>query len=263
MIKNSRHNKLGIKQTIQIHWMDRVLHFLLAGMSESEIRNDLNVYLATQKQSGGVGKRGDKTYGIAIGILASWFSPSRELNEFRNAALKIAITLPKGMILPLHWSVISATYPFWFNIAWQVGRLLSLQELITQSQVFNRIKEQYGDRESVVRNSRYAVRSFVAWKVLKDTDARGCYKVGKITNIENRELAVLMLESALHATNEGKGTLSSLMNHPAFFPFQMPSLTAEFISHNSDRIEVVRHNIDDTLLVLKVNTERQQTKIKY
>ncbi|MEI7993268.1 MAG: hypothetical protein WCH01_00055 [Methylococcaceae bacterium] len=53
---SKRHQKLGIKQTIQRHWMDRVVQMLLAGMSEKEIRNDLDDYLSTQKQSGGTGE---------------------------------------------------------------------------------------------------------------------------------------------------------------------------------------------------------------
>ena len=57
-----RHGKLGIKQTIQPHWMDRVVQLMLAGMSEAEIRNELDEFLKTQKQSGGTGKRGEKTY---------------------------------------------------------------------------------------------------------------------------------------------------------------------------------------------------------
>ena len=66
---SKRHQKLGIKQTVQRHWMDRVVQMLLAGMSEKEIRVDLNDYLSTQKQSGGIGERGKDTYGMAISLL--------------------------------------------------------------------------------------------------------------------------------------------------------------------------------------------------
>ena len=40
--------------------MDRVLQMLLAGMSEADIRQDLDSYLSSQKQSGGIGERGEK-----------------------------------------------------------------------------------------------------------------------------------------------------------------------------------------------------------
>ena len=245
-----RHHKLGIKQTIQRQWMDRVLRSLLAGMSEVEIRDDLDKYLATQKQSGGIGERGEKTYGMAIGILASWFSPPKELIGFRNAAFSLAQSQSETMWLPFHWAVISATYPFWFNAAMQVGRLLNLQDQITQNQIFNRLKEQYGDRETVARNARYAVRSFVAWGVLNDTAIKGCYGRGRIMSIHDQSLTVLMLEAALHAIPEGKGTLIQICNHPAFFPFRFSLINAEFVTRHSNRIDVVRHGADDGLLIL-------------
>ena len=249
---SKRHEKLGIKQTIQKEWMDRALRMVLAGMTEKEIRDDLDRYLSTQKQSGGVGERGQKTYGMAIGILASWFAPEKELVQFRDEALSIARNLPEDEWLALHWAVISASYPFWFNVAKQVGRLLNLQDSVTQGQIFNRIKEQYGDRESVARNARYTVRSFVAWGAIIDTDTKGCYEKSAPINIVDPDLAILLLESALFAIPESKSTLGMLLNNPSFFLFQLPRLTGDFISQRSDHIEVVRYGLDEELLKLKV-----------
>ncbi len=246
-----RHEKIGIKQTIQKHWMDRTVQMMLAGMSEKEIRLELDNYLATQKQSGGIGERGKKTYGMAIGILASWFSPDKDLISFRDDALSFARSLPVAEWLPLHWAILSASYPFWFSTAKQTGRLLNLQNQITQSQIFNRLKEHYGDRETVARNARYTVRSFVAWGVLKDSDCKGCYKKAAPVNIADENPAILMVEAALLATPEGRGTLGLLLNNPGLFPFQLPAMTEDFISQKSDRMEVVRYGPDDELVKLK------------
>ena len=64
------------------------------------------------------------------------------------------------------------------------------------------------------------------------------------------DLAILMLESALHATPEAKGALGLLLNNPAYFPFQLPAMTGDFISQRSSRIDVVRYGLDDDLLKL-------------
>jgi hypothetical protein len=245
-----RHEKLGIKQTIQKDWMDRVVQMMLAGISEKEIRLELDGFLSTQLQSGGTGERGKKTYGLAIAILTSWFSPDRDLVEFRDAALGIAKNVPADQWVPLHWAVISASYPFWFNVAIQVGRLLNLQDQITQPQVFGRLKEQYGDRETVARNARYTVRSFVAWDVLMDSEAKGCYERAPPMNIPDSDVAILMIESALHANSSGKMALGALLNNPAFFPFSVPTLGGEYISQASSRIVVDRYGLDDELLSL-------------
>jgi len=245
-----RHEKLGIKQTIQITWMNQTVQMILAGMPASEIRKNLDHFLSTQKQSGGAGERGGKTYGMALGILASWFAPDKNLISFRDSVLECARTLPSNQWLPLHWSIISASYPFWWNVAMQVGRLLNLQDQVTQPQIFDRIKEQYGDRETVARNARYAVRSFVGWGVLKDTDTRGSYKKAVPVSVYDQKCATLMFEAALYANPEGKGALGLLMNNPAFFPFQLPAMTGDIISQNGDRIDVVRYGLDDEFLIL-------------
>lgn len=246
-----RHAKLGIKQTIQRHWMDKTVQMLLAGMSEKELRTELRSFLETQLQRGGTGARGEKSCGMAIGILSSWFSPDANLLPFRNDALSMARQLPSEKWLPLHWAVISASYPFWFTVARQVGRLFNLQAQITQSQVVLRLKERYGDRETVTRNARYAVRSFVAWRTMKDTETRGCYEKSAPVEIVDPLLAMLMIESALLATPGGKGSLGMLLDTPAFFAFQLPVMTGGFISQRHARIEVVRYGLDEELLQLK------------
>lgn len=246
-----RHDKLGIKQTIQKHWMDHVVKMMLAGLTEKEIRVELDQFLATQKQSGGIGERGKKTYGIAISILASWFAPEKELIPFRDSAFSLIRKENVQNWLPYHWALISASYPFWFNVAKQTGRLFNLQDQVTQKQVFSRLKEQYGDRETVARNSRYAIRSFVAWGVLEDSKVKGCYEQSKAIKIHEPSLAILLFEAALYAEKDGRATLGVLKNNPAFFPFQLPLLTGDYISQQSNGIDVDRYGLDDELLKLR------------
>ncbi len=69
-MRNKRHQKLGIKQTIQKVWMDKTVQMMLAGFSEKEIRHELDEYLLTQKQSGGIGERGEED------LWNGYFAPS-------------------------------------------------------------------------------------------------------------------------------------------------------------------------------------------
>jgi hypothetical protein len=162
--------------------------------------------------------------------------------------------------IAVHWAMISAVYPFWFNVAKQTGRLLSLQEQITSAQIISRLKEQYGDRQTVSRYARFVISSFVAWGVLKDLADKGCYEKSNSIIITNQKLVVLLIESALHASPEGNGVLNLLLKNPAFFPFQIPVIPNDSINQYSCNIEVIRHGLDDDLLKLtsippKINTE--------
>ena len=183
-------------------------------------------------------------------LVKVWVSPDPELVGFRDAALAYVREHPPSA-LAVHYAMISAAYPFWFNVARQTGRLLALQDQVTQTQIINRLKEQYGDRQTVSRYARSAIRSVVAWGVLRDSSEKGCYEKSAPVSVADRELALLMLEGALHATADGKSSLGLLLNTSAFFPFQLPSMTGDFVSQRSDPIEVVRYGLDEELLRLK------------
>ena len=71
-------------------------------------------------------------------------------------------------------------------------------------------------------------------------------------NIADLGLAILMLESALLSTPSAKSTVGLVVNNPAFFPFQLPVMTGDFVSQRSERINVVRYGLDDELLKLKI-----------
>ncbi|MCB5228484.1 MAG: hypothetical protein LHW44_00190 [Candidatus Cloacimonetes bacterium] len=219
---NKNHfEKIGIKQVIRLEWMDRCLGLLLSGMTADEIRNDLIDYLADKKQSGGIGERGDKTYTIAIGILAAWFDPAPELIDLRDGLLMKAKQCSQDNWLPLHWALMIAAYPFWYNIAFQTGRVLALQEKVTQKQIFDRLVERYGERATVLRNARYAVRSFVAWGVMEDTKIKGRYKKSDAIAVSDPQIIAMLFEAMLISTPGHKAPLRSLMASPALFPFAL------------------------------------------
>ncbi|MFA5623571.1 MAG: hypothetical protein WC966_00745 [Bradymonadales bacterium] len=246
-----RHEVIGIKQVIRFEWMQKAANLLLAGLDAKTIRHELHEFLKDRKGNGTVGERSEKTRTFAVdNLMKIWVSPDPDLNPFREASLEFLLEKP-SVALPIQWGMISASYPFWFNVARQTGRLLALQNQVTQTQIINRLKEQYGDRQTVSSCAKYVIRSFVAWGVLKDSETKGCYEKPAPVSIAEPNLAILMFESALLATPEAKSALGLILHNPAFFPFQLPALTGDFVSHRSDRIDVLRYALDDELLKLK------------
>ncbi len=233
-MNKNRFNKVGFKQVIRLEWMDRCLSLLLAGMSAREIRQDLIDYLEDKKQSGGTGERGAKTYTIAIGILAAWFDPAPELIDLRDRLLSLAKQSSKENWLPLHWALLIAASPFWYHVAIQTGRVLALQERARQKQIFDRLVEHYGERTTVLRSARRAVRSFVAWGVLEDTEIRGRYKKSVPIAVSDPKLMALLFEAMLISTPEHRAPLRSLMASPALFPMCLAmDLSQQAIASNS------------------------------
>ncbi|MDD3535034.1 MAG: hypothetical protein PHC50_02685 [Candidatus Cloacimonetes bacterium] len=218
-MKDKHLNKIGIKQLIRLEWLDRTLSLLLAGMSPEEIRRDLSDYLADKKPSGGIGERGYKTYTLAIAILSAWFDPAIQWHSLRDKLLVQARQLPPEEWMVLHWTLMLAAYPFWFNVAIQTGRVCALQERVTRKQIFDRLIERYGERSTILRYARYVIRSFKAWKILEDTETRGCYQKGASIPISNPQIMGLLFEAMLISTQGNKAPLRSLAYSPALFPF--------------------------------------------
>lgn len=245
-----RHEAIGIKQAIRFEWMQKAANLLLAGLDAKTIRQELHEFLVDRKGNGSEGERSDQTRTFVVNnLMKIWVSPDPELIPFRDASLAFLRENP-SMALAVHWGMISAIYPFWFNVARQTGRLLALQDQVTQTQIINRLKEQYGDRQTVSRYARFVIRSFVAWGALKDSEAKGCYEKGNLIRIFDTDLAILMFESVLHAIPKANVSLGMLMNNPAFFPFQLPVMSGGFVSIHSNRIDVARYGLDDEILRL-------------
>ena len=246
-----RLKKIGIKQVVRLEWMERSLQMLLADMKPEEIKLELFDYLENRKQSGGIGDRGIKTFPMAINILMqSWVKPHLDIVPLRDACLEYASNDPSSNKL-IHWVMISTAYPFWFQTSNVIGRLFGLQEIISKQQIIKRLKEIYGDRQTVARNARYVIRSFVAWDIIKDTDKRGYYCADDAFNTEEEYLISLLCECNLLNTRDGKLPFSSMINSPAFFHFPHPDTAPGTIDNLNPRIGITLNGIDDSIFSIK------------
>ena len=248
-MKLDRFTKVGIQRELHIDWFDQAARLHGMGFSKTDARQEIYTYLDGAPGFDTPPSKQTKTY-VANALIKSWLAPDQDLIPLRNAAFQLLQENPSARF-PIHWSLLGAAYPFWFSVAAVIGRLLNLQNQVTQLQVISRLKEKFGDRQTVSRRARYIIRSFVAWGALKDVDTKGCYEKPSLMRITDASLAVLMFESALLANPESKGALGLLLNNPAFFPFQLPTMTGDLISQRNERIEVVRCGLDDELLSVR------------
>jgi len=245
----SRHEIIGIKQAIRLEWMQKTVNLLLAGLEAHAVRQELHEFFAGLSEAdGNVRSKNTRTF-LVGNLMRIWVEPELELVAFRDASLE-KLRKSTNQALPIHWAMISAAYPFWFSVARQTGRLLSLQDQITQRQVINRLKEHYGDRQTISRYAQYVLRSFVAWGVLTDTESKGCYARTPRFKIDRVENAALVYESALYAEQVPKIAISLIQSSPAFFPFEIEAMTGVRFAQLSSRVDVSRYGLDDELLVL-------------
>lgn len=247
-----RHEIIGIKQVIRLEWMQKTVNLMLAGLDVPAIRRELHEFMIGFDESEGkIRSENTRTF-VVDNLIRVWVDPDQELLSFRDSALE-CFRKSENDALPIHWAMISAAYPFWFNVARQTGRLLSLQDQVKQQQIVNRLKEQYGDRPTISRYAQYVIRSFVAWGVLTDTGYKGCYAKSPKIQINQAACASLVYESVLLAEQVPKIAISVLQSNPALFPFSIQGISGLQFSQLSNRVDVARYGLDDELLMIKSN----------
>ena len=144
-----------------------------------------------------------------------------------------------------------AVYPFFANVAEQVGRLIRLQESFTLAQIQRRIREQLGERETVARAARRILSSFVDWKVLERSAKRGNYEGISPRPVTHRRLVAWLIESVLISNSSTSGSLKSIAQAPSLFPFRIDSMNINDLKEN-ERLELYRQGLDEDIIMLRV-----------
>ena len=193
--------KLGFKKDIRIEWMNHSLYLTLQGLSEREIRKELDVYLTSQlTESGNPFSKG--SINLIKPLLAIWFKENPVSKDFRNALIDEAASCDSSKWLPLHWALMVVEYPLWYHVADQFGRLFSLQDVVMPVQIYSRIKDIYGDTETVSRNTRYIIATMAHWKLIEKVNGKnGFYGHPRVIEVKNNIFA-LLCESILRSKAE-------------------------------------------------------------
>lgn len=247
--KRERHGQVGISQRIRLEWLEQTANLVLAANDKYSINTALQDLLKSVVSVGGDADRGNREKIITI-LMKVWLNVPRGLEACRNDGLELLRSLSTKDRIAVHWGLVMAVYPFWGSVACQVGRLLKLQGSFTVTQIQRRLREQYGERETVFQAARRVIRSFVDWKVLRKTEAKGIYKQGEVIKISEPRLAAWLIEAHLHTHRERKAVLSSLLNSPILFPLNLSAISIGQLGEFSNRLEITKVDMDDSLVTL-------------
>ena len=199
---------------------------------------------------GGQAERGNREKIITI-LLKTWLTVPNELEALRDEGLELLKGVPRSDHLVIHWGMVLAAYPFWSGVAVQVGRLLRLQGSAAAAHIQRRVREQYGERETVSRAARRVLRSYLDWGVLRKTGKKGIYTTGAVLAVDDSRLTTWLVEASLYARANSSAPLKDLIDSPSFFPFRIKPIHAESLVAASSRLDIVRHGLDDDLVILK------------
>jgi len=248
-----RTDQIGFSQRVRLEWFEQTANLVMAGNDEAVIKDALQELLKDKVSVGGQAKRGNREKIITI-LLKTWLTVPKELEALRDEGLEHLKRTPRSDHLIIHWGMVMAVYPFWSSVALQVGRLLRLQDSAAAAHVQRRVREQYGERETVSRSARRVLRSYLDWGVLQETESKGIYTIGTTLYIDDPQLVSWLTETALHARVNGSAPLRDLLDSPSFFPFRIKPIHAENLVAASSRLDIFRHGLDEDLVMLRKPT---------
>jgi len=247
---SNRINQIGLDRVVRLKWLDQTATMVLAGNDIASIKLALQDDLKDSFRSVDTTVRGsiDKTITILTKV---WLKPPAALEQLRLEGLDLLTTLSRADRLAVHWGMVMAVYPFWASVAAQVGRLFRLQGSASAVHVQRRLREQYGERETVSRRARYVLRSYVDWGVLREAGDMGLYNACPLLAIDDSRLIAWLVETSLHARSNGSAPLKDVIGSPSLFPFRLKLVAPDQLATTSSRLDFLRQDLDSELVMLR------------
>ncbi len=246
-----RFGQIGIDRLVKLAWLEKTANMVLAGNTANAIQEylyeDLSPFFDTDEST----IRGSLSKTVTI-LLKVWARPAAELSTLHRSAVELYSRLPSQERVLVHWGLTMSAYPFWGAVAGSSGRLLNLQGTASANQVQRRLREQYGERETVARRTRYVLRSFVDWGVLQESSIKGTYIKGVEFVVSQPEAIAWLITAALCARSQKSAPFQELITSPSLFPFGLHSVSAAQLSPIAAAdMDFVRHGLDEYLVVMK------------
>ena len=242
-----RRGQIGFSQRIRLDWLEYTANLVLAGNPREEIVAALGERLKEKLSVGNQPERGNRDKAITI-LTKVWVTVPKELQSLRDEGLDhLRSRRPSDRML-VHWCMCMAVYPFFGTVADAAGRLLRLQGTVGAAQVQRRLRERFGERETVARAARRILRAYIDWGVLVETAERGLYLGAPKRDVDDASLAMWTIKAVLFAAGDSPRSASALLRGPQLFPFDMALPSMREIEA-CEVLESSRHGLDQEVLL--------------
>jgi hypothetical protein len=242
---------IGFDRRIRIEWLDDVAKWASEGLPLDSIRE--RIYQALEGQVSSAVEDGAlrKTFTVLAHV---WVSVPKKVIPFRDEGILLLERARGKERLAVHWGMCLATYPFFSEVAKQIGRLSNLQQSFTLDQVRRRVVEGWGDTERVQRSVRHIVQTLRDWGVLLSDQRKGIYSKDAPIIIEMPVLKAWLVEAQMISNGGGAVPLRAVLEGPAFFPFRIGHITTKELEKNR-RLTAFRHALDEDMVSLSERTK--------
>jgi hypothetical protein len=238
---------VGFDREVRRKWLDETARLECTGLSEKEIKQKLDAVLEGYL-SGSSTTRSAKGKTVTV-LTRLWVRHAESTTAFRDEALSFFLKYGVNSVI-LHWGLALAAYPFFHDTTENIGRLLSLQGSCSATPLQRRMREKYGERETVYRAANRLVQSISEWGVIQETSTKRNFETKTLITVEDPSLAIWLLESVLIASGNKSAPFDTLVKSPAMFPFKLMNLNGSTLN-NHPRLQVFRQGVDEDVVMFK------------
>lgn len=212
-----RRTTIGFDRTIHLEWLDVAVARVLQNQSPSEIRKALWDFLEDLIPGNTNNSGRGKTLTVLTRI---WIAVPEQIGPLRARALKCLAEANVANRVAIHWAMVVATHPFFFDVAMHAGNLLTLHGQANRTQIKRRMTDSWGDRSTLERTIQHVLKSMAQWGVLRSGSEKGSLVAARNPMEISEEISELLVYGILLSQRRGM-LLSQIASHPSLFPFKL------------------------------------------
>lgn len=202
---------VGLSRNLKLQWLNKVVELVLDGLTEQEIKEQLNEYLSFEIESP---TNIRKTREILMNI---WVYENELSSKIKPQALDLIKTYTEYN-LEIHWCMMMAAYPVFVDMCRLIGKISEFQDEITLVQLKQKLFDEWGERTTLF----HSIDKLVA--TLKALDIMTCDKPGKYHvnthKVSNSKIVAFMVYAVMFIDDRYYYTLTDINSSTYLFPFE-------------------------------------------
>lgn len=201
---------VGLSRNLKLQWLNKTVELYAAGLSEAEIKEQLNEYLSFEISSP---TNLRKTREILMNI---WVYENELSKKVKGEAAAL-INKDQDNSLAMHWCMMLAAYPVFVDLCNLIGKMAEFQDEITLAQIKQKLYDEWGERSTLYHSIDKLIATLKNMEVLV-CDKPGKYRINK-HKVMDQKVIVLMIYMLMTIDDSGYYTFLDLNSSSYLFPF--------------------------------------------
>lgn len=202
---------VGLSRTVKLQWLNKVVELVLEGLSEQEIKDQLNEYLSFEIESP---TNIRKTREILMNI---WVFENEQSRKIKAPALDLIKAYPEYDFV-VHWCMLMTAYPVFVDMCKLIGKMSEFQDEITLVQLKQKLFDEWGERTTLFHSIDKLVATLKALDVV-ESDKPGKYRV-KTHKVSNSKVVAFMVFTMMIVDDSGYYSFTDINSSIYLFPFE-------------------------------------------